>query len=69
MDYLGLPEWGEYLLKGILIFIGLSSTAVVLTRAGRSPYFAFLIIIPYVQIVAVWYFAFSIWAAPLKITK
>ncbi len=68
MHYLDLPQWGEYLLEGIFLFIGLSSAAVVLTRTGRSPYFAFLLIIPYIQIVAVWYLAFSAWSAPLKKT-
>lgn len=66
MHYLGLPQWGEYLLQGILIFIMLSSAAVVLTRTGRNPYFAFLMIIPFVQIAAVWYLAFSTWSEPLK---
>ena len=61
MHYLGLPQWGEYLLEGILIFIGIASAAVVLTRMGRSPYFAFLLLIPYVPIVAVWYLAFTPW--------
>lgn len=66
MHYLGLPLWGEYLLEGILIFIGISSAAVVLTRAGRNPYFAFLLLIPYMPVIAVWYLAFSVWPKPLK---
>lgn len=61
MHYLGLPQWGEYLLQGILTFIMLASAAVVLGRAGRSPYFALLMIVPYVQIAALWVFAFSLW--------
>lgn len=59
MDYLGLPLWANYLLKGLLIFAGLSSGAVVLTRAGRSPYLTFLLLIPYVQIFAIWGLAFK----------
>ena len=66
MHYLGLPQWGEYLLKGIIIFIELSGAAVVLSRTGRNPYFAFLLMVPFVQIAAVWYLAFSVWPAPLK---
>lgn len=61
MNYLGLPQWGIYLLEGIFIFIGLASTAVVLTRAGRNPYWAFLMLVPFVQIFAVWYLAFAAW--------
>ena len=66
MHYLGMPQWGEYLLEGILIFIGIASAAVVLTRMGRSPYLAFLLIIPYVPIAAVWYLAFSAWPVQPK---
>lgn len=62
MSYLGLPLWGDYLLKGILIFIGLSSAAVILTRTGRSPYLAFLLVLPYVQVIGVWLLAFSDWS-------
>jgi len=61
MQYLGLPQWGDYLLKGILIFIMLSASAVVLSRAGRNPYLAFLVIFPYMQIAAIWLFAYSLW--------
>ena len=61
MHYLGLPVWGQFLLEGILLFVEISAASVVLTRANRNPYFAFLIIIPYVQIVAIWYLAFSKW--------
>ncbi|MCE9507402.1 MAG: hypothetical protein K8R48_03670 [Alphaproteobacteria bacterium] len=61
MQYLGLPLWGQYLLQGILLFISIACAAVVLTRAGRSPYFALLIAVPYVQIIALWLFAFSVW--------
>ena len=66
MHYLGLPLWAEYLLEGILIFVGLASAAVVLTRAGRNPYLAFVLMVPYVQVAAIWYLAFSPWPATLK---
>ena len=69
MHYLGLPQWGIFLLQGIFLFIGLSSAAVVLTRTGRSPYWAFLMIVPYVQIAALWYLAFSTWQPALKKKK
>ncbi len=61
MQVLGLPVWGQFLLEGILLFVEISAAAVVLTRVRRNPYFAFLIIIPYVQILAIWYLAFSKW--------
>lgn len=64
MGFLGLPQWGQYLLIGILLFILISSSAVTLTRTGRNPYFAFLIILPsYAQVAVLWYLAFSKWPA------
>lgn len=61
MTYLDLPLWGRYLLQGILVFISIACAAVTLSRAGRSPYYALLIVIPYVQIAALWVFAFTPW--------
>jgi hypothetical protein len=61
MNYLGLPLWGQYLLQGILVFISVACAAVALSRAGRSPYYALLIVIPYAQIIALWVFAFTPW--------
>jgi hypothetical protein len=66
MQYLGLPLWGEYLLEGILIFIGIASAAVVLTRMGRHPFFALLLLVPYMPVIAIWYLAFCDWPQPLK---
>lgn len=66
MHYPDMPQWAEYLLQGIFIFVMLSSSAVVLSRAGRSPYLALLMVIPYVQIIAVWAFAFSVWRKHAK---
>ena len=66
MYLLGLPQWAIYLLEGIFIFVGLSSGAVVLTRTGRNPYWVFLTLVPLVNVIAVWYLAFSAWPKPLK---
>lgn len=66
MPYPDLPLWGQYLLQGILIFVMLASAAVVLSRAGRSPYLVFLLVVPYVQIIALWAFAFTLWPAAEK---
>jgi hypothetical protein len=62
MLYLGLPQWADYLIKGLLIFATLASSAVILSRTGRSPYLAFLMLpLPYLQIAALWLFAWSLW--------
>jgi len=59
--YLGWPLWGQFLLQGILIFTLIAATAVALGKAGRNPYLAFQIAVPYVQIIALWVFAFAAW--------
>jgi hypothetical protein len=72
MEYLDLPLWAKYLLQGILAFVEISAAAVLLSRAGRSPYLAFLIILPYVQIAALWVFAFTVWpklSSPIRPRK
>ena len=63
---LGLPEWAQYLLQGILIFIEIAAAAVVLTRLGRSPYLAFIAVFPYVPLAGLWYLAFAGWPPALK---
>lgn len=55
------PFWLSSLLHGIFIFVSMAAGAVVLTRAGRSPWFTFLLLLPFVQIVALWVFAYTAW--------
>ena len=71
MNYLAaLPSWGMFLVYGIIIFINIAAGAVILTRMGRSPYWAFLLLLPlpyaYALIAAIWYLAFSPWPKALK---
>lgn len=57
-----LPLWAQYLLQGLVIFAEIAAAAVVLSRAGRSPYYALLLVAPYyVPIAALWAFAFTPW--------
>jgi len=53
--------WQQYLLRGLLISLLLVASAVAATRAGRSPYWALLMIVPYGAVVALWLFAFTAW--------
>ena len=53
--------WGIYLSVGIGLFAMLSFSCIIASRAGRSPYFALLMLFPYVQVVAIWVFAFTAW--------
>lgn len=56
-----IPLWLEYLVAGLTIGYFVSICGVILTKAGKSPWWALAMLIPYVQIVAVWFFAFSRW--------
>lgn len=56
-----LPLWAEYLLKGLTILCMMAFPAVAVGRAGRSPYFALLLMIPLVNVAAVWAFAYARW--------
>lgn len=56
-----LPEWLRFLLAGVTMFFLMAFSAIALTRAGRSPYWAIFVVIPYFMIVMVWLFAFCRW--------
>jgi hypothetical protein len=56
-----IPEWLDYLLRGIFIFLLMSCSAVILTRTGRNPYWALLAIVPFTLIIGLWFMAFSRW--------
>lgn len=60
-EFLALPEWLDYLLRGIFIFTLMSFCAVILTRMGRNPYWALLAIVPFSLIVGLWVTAFQHW--------
>ncbi len=57
----GLPDWLRFLVQGILLFVLMAFSAVILGRAGRSPYWALLVVVPVVAVVAVCAFGFCRW--------
>lgn len=61
MFFADMPEWLDYLIRGIFIFILMCATCVVASRAGRSPYWSLLAIVPYTLVVLVWVFACTRW--------
>ena len=61
MLFANLPEWGYFLIGGILIFVAISASGIIVTRAGRNPYWSLLLLLPFVQIIALWVFAFVDW--------
>lgn len=58
-----MPEWAHYLIRGIAMCALMCFSAVILSRAGRSPYWAAAAIVPvpYLLPVLVWVFAFCRW--------
>lgn len=58
---LGLPPAIGYAIVGVLLTYSISLGGWVLARAGRSPMWVLLLLIPYVNVLAVWYFAYSRW--------
>lgn len=61
MIFTFMPVWLEYLIAGLMAFITLACAGVVLARAGRSPFWALVLVLPYAQVIAVWIFAFCRW--------
>lgn len=61
MIWSDLPQWAQYLTQGLLLFALMSCSAVILSRAGKSPYWALFTVVPYLVIIAIWVFAFTKW--------
>ena len=51
----------QHLVAGVIIVAMMGCGAFVLVRAGRSPLWSVLLLIPVVQLVALWVFAFVRW--------
>jgi hypothetical protein len=51
----------QHVVAGIIIVAMMGCGAFVLVRAGRSPLWSVLLLIPVVQLIAVWIFAFVRW--------
>lgn len=64
-----LNQWQEYLIRGILIFCLMAFSGIVLSRAGRSPYWAVFVGIPFFPVVLFWLFAFCRWPKVEKADK
>lgn len=63
-DYIiAMPDWAQYLIRGIVLCVMLCFSAVILGRAGRNPYWALLTIIPmpFLLPLLIWVFAFAGW--------
>lgn len=60
---LGLEPWLGYLIIAGILTYTLSIGGWVLAKAGRSPLWILLLLVPYLNVVAFWAFAFARWPA------
>ena len=58
-----IPEWVRFLFQGLMLFTQLSLACIVVSRTGRSPYWALLGIVPYfyMLVIGIWALAFCDW--------
>lgn len=61
MTITGLPQWLEYTIVGILIVYFMFACGKILAKTGHSPAWCLLLFVPYVQIIALWAFAYKKW--------
>lgn len=60
---LGLEPWLGYTIIACLLTYFVSAAGWVLARAGRSPVWVMLLLIPWVNVAAIWAFAYTRWPA------
>lgn len=58
-----MPPWLSHLVASLTITYTLCIFGVVFLRTGRSPLWAFVFLLPYVGVVALWILAFTRWPA------
>ena len=56
-----LPRWLELAFAGPLLVYFIVTAGIVLTKAGRHPAWALILLFPFIQVIAVWGFAFCNW--------
>ena len=54
-------SWQEMLILSIVGAILVLVGGMVVVRAGRAPFWSLLLLVPYVQFIAIWVFAFIGW--------
>lgn len=56
-----LPLWADYLVGGITILLFLVSGGIAIGKSGRNPSWALVMLVPWVQIVMIWLWAYKRW--------
>ncbi len=60
---LHLPPWLGSIVVGVQLTLKVGIGGWLLARTGRSPLWVFLLLVPYVDLVALWLFAYAGWPA------
>lgn len=60
---LGLEPWLGYSIIAVLLTYVLSAGGWVLARAGRNPLWVLALLVPWVNIAGIWWFAYARWPA------
>ncbi len=58
-----LPQWADYLIGGIALLILLVTSGIAIGKTGRHPIWALALLVPGVQIIVIWAWAYGRWPA------
>jgi hypothetical protein len=58
-----LPPWLGNLIVGLQLALKMGFGGWILARTGRSPLWIFLLLVPVVDLVALWVYAYGVWPA------
>ena len=56
-----MPLWLELALVGPLLVYFIAVAGITITKAGHHPGWALLLLVPYVQLIVIWWFALKKW--------
>lgn len=56
-----LEPWLAHLIIGVVLAITMGCGGMVAARAGRSPLWVLLLLVPFVNVALLWAFAYSRW--------
>ena len=58
---LGLEPWLVHLIVGLYIVAMMAFGSIVLVKARISPIWVFLLLVPYLDLIGLWLFAYAGW--------
>lgn len=60
---LHLPPWLGYLAVGLVLMYTIGLAGMVAAKAGHSPLWALALLVPYLNVLVLWLFAYVEWPA------